>query len=1016
MARRRVTKPVDPVTQYALDVVEDKIITGRLVRLACERHLRDLDTGWQRGLKWDPDAAQHTIDFFQFLKHYKGEWAGQTVRLEPWQQFRIGSVFGWKRADGTRRFRTAYHEVARKNGKMLSLDTPIPTPEGWKTIGEIETGDYVFAPDGQPCKVTVTFPVDPNPKSYKMTFSNGEAIKACADHLWVTTAHVDTVGSIANGQRRRIKRWKGPRIYKHRGYVYVRLWGDLKYVGPISDPNVLDRAQQLMEQDLQHNPIGVDTLTRARTTQEIYESQRYGKRQDVNHSIELPMPLRLPERNLLIDPYVLGVWLGDGTSNTSNITAGMKDADEIADLIRKAGETVEVTKHGGSFTLHVGKLYGRQRDTCRRGHSYPDWDGVRCKACERMVRHARRNGLPIPPYTVNGLETRLRELGLLNNKHIPREYLRASYLQRLSLLQGLMDSDGTINSNGTVLEFTTINKSLAQGISELLSTLAIKHSARESQATLHGNVVGPKWRIQFNAFSDENPVFRLRRKLSRMRAATDCNIAPRSKTVQITSVEPCDPVPMRCIAVDHPSHQFLCGRSMIPTHNSLEAGALGLYMLDADGEPGAEVYSAATKKDQARIVWNDAARMVRKSRPLSNRIQVYPGKGNMNIEDTASKFEPLGADEDTLDGLNIHCAIIDELHAHKTRAVWDVLETATGSRRQPLIWAITTAGFDQTGICYENRGYSIDVLEGRVDDDSWFAYIATLDEDDDWEDESVWIKANPNVGVSVKLDDLRRLALKAKTTPAAVNNFLTKRMNVWTQQSTRWIDLDLWDENGTDIISEEKLAGRRCFGGLDLSSVSDLTAWVMIFPRDDDPETVDVLPRFWCPEKRLTDDSNRYRDQYKAWARQGLLKPTPGDAVDYAFVKKQIIEDATRFQLVDLNVDRLFQAHQLATELMDEGLIVVGMGQGFLSMAAPMQELERRLLARKIRHGGNPVLRWMAGNVAVKQDPAGNLKPDKAQSQGKIDGIVALVMALDRAMRHIKPQKSVYEERGILTL
>jgi len=563
VARRKRVECDDPVTRYARDIVEGRIVAGRLVRLACERHLRDLDTGWQRGLKWDPEAAQHIIDFFGFLRHSKGEWAGRVLKLEPWQQFRLGCVFGWLREDGTRRFRTAYNEVARKNGK------------------------------------------------------------------------------------------------------------------------------------------------------------------------------------------------------------------------------------------------------------------------------------------------------------------------------------------------------------------------------------------------------------------------------------------------------------------STESAGVGLYMLDADGEPGAEVYSAATKRDQAKIVWGEAARMVRKSQALAKRVRVFQGKGNMNVEETASKFEPLGADEDTLDGLNVHCAIIDELHAHKTRAVWDVLETATGARRQPLIWAITSAGFDQTGICYELRTYSVDVLEGRVQDDTWFAYIATLDDGDDWQDESVWIKSNPNLGVSVKLDDLRRLAQKAKATPAAVNNFLTKRMNVWTQQSTRWIDLDLWDENGADILSEEKLAGRRCFGGLDLSSVSDLTAWLMVFPRDDDPEAVDVLARFWCPEKRLTDDSNRYRDQYKAWVKQGFLKATPGDAVDYAFIKKQILDDAAKFHLVDLNVDRLFQAHQLATELMNEGLTVVGMGQGFLSMAAPMQELERRLLARKIRHGGNPVLRWMAGNVAVKQDPAGNLKPDKASSQSKIDGIVALVMALDRAMRHVKPKKSIYEDPDV---
>lgn len=228
----------------------------------------------------------------------------------------------------------------------------------------------------------------------------------------------------------------------------------------------------------------------------------------------------------------------------------------------------------------------------------------------------------------------------------------------------------------------------------------------------------------------------------------------------------------------------------------------------------------------------------------------------------------------------------------------------------------------------------------------------------------------------------------------------------------RWISLDLWDQNA-GLVAEERLFGRTCYGGLDLSAVSDITAWVLAFPDDDDPETIDVLCRFWVPEARLRDEHNRYRHQYQAWARQGFLRTCPGDAIDYGFVKRQILEDAKKFALVDLNVDRLFQAHQLATELTDEGLTVVGMGQGFVSMAAPMAEFHRRLLARKIRHGGNPVLRWMVDSAAVRQDPAGNLKFDKASSQGRIDGLVALVMALDRAMRHTQGQRSVYEDRGL---
>lgn len=455
----------------------------------------------------------------------------------------------------------------------------------------------------------------------------------------------------------------------------------------------------------------------------------------------------------------------------------------------------------------------------------------------------------------------------------------------------------------------------------------------------------------------------------------------------------------------------------VPRKNgkSTFAAGLGLYLLVADGEPGAEIYSAATKREQAKISWSEAVRMVAKSPALSNMVKHWRASDNLSVEATASRFMPLGADADSLDGLNVHGALIDELHAHKTSKVVDVLETATGARRQPLEFEITTAGYDRESICWEHHEYTRQVLEGTIQDDTWFGFIATIDEGDDWKDPAVWAKANPNFGVSVKADDLQRKADKARRMPIAQNAFQRLHLNVWTQQSDRWIDLDLWDENAGQVVDEAALVGRQCYGGLDLSSVSDMTAWVLVFPHDDDPDMVDILARFWCPEAQLTNDQNRYREQYQFWHQTGYLNTTPGDAIDYGFIRRQIMEDAERFRLVDLNVDRLFQSYQLSQELADEGLDVFGMGQGFLSMAGPMKEFERRLLDRKLHHGGNPVLRWMAGNMAVKQDPAGNLKPDKAQSQGRIDGIVALVMALDRAMRHTGGG-SVYEERGVLVL
>ena len=450
--------------------------------------------------------------------------------------------------------------------------------------------------------------------------------------------------------------------------------------------------------------------------------------------------------------------------------------------------------------------------------------------------------------------------------------------------------------------------------------------------------------------------------------------------------------------------------------STLLAGT-GLYLLTADGEPGAEVYSAATKRDQAKISWEEAVRMRRASPPLSRMIQHWKSSDTLTIQATASKFQPLGADADTMDGLNVHGALIDELHAHPTRKVVDVLETGTGARRQPLTVYITTAGYDRKSVCWELHEYSRQVLEGTIQDDTWFAFIAGIDEGDDWIDPKVWPKANPNLGVSVKLDDLERKCEKAKQLPAAQNAFKRLHLNVWTQQSDRWILRELWEANAGPLKHyelEAGLKGRTCYGGLDLSSVSDITAWVMAFPQDEDPEALDIICRFWCPEARLTESSNRYADQYRAWAQAGFLRVTEGDAVDYGFVRRAILEDAERYVVGSLNVDRLFQGYQLSQELADEGFEVFGMGQGFIGMAAPMREFERRLLAKKLHHGSHPVLAWMADNVSVKQDPAGNLKPDKAGSEGKIDGIVALVMAVDRAMRHEKPKRSVYEDRGVV--
>lgn len=440
--------------------------------------------------------------------------------------------------------------------------------------------------------------------------------------------------------------------------------------------------------------------------------------------------------------------------------------------------------------------------------------------------------------------------------------------------------------------------------------------------------------------------------------------------------------------------------------STLSAG-VALYLLECDGEQGAQVYSAATKRDQAKLVHGEAVRMVRASKALSSRITLRAD--NMFDLKTNSKFEPLSSDYNSLDGLNIHGAIIDELHAHKTRDLWDVLETATGARRQPMLFAITTAGVSRESICREQHDYTEKVLEGSVTDDSYCGVIFTLDEGDDYTDESVWVKANPNLGVSVKLDDLQRKLRKAKEMPAALNAFLRLHMNVWTQAEERWINPDAWALCGGRTPIEE-LRDEPCYAGLDLSTVNDITALVLKFP-----QTGDVLCWFWIPEDNMTARERRDRVPFSSWVRRGYVEATPGNVVDYDYIKERLRKIAKEFRgLKEIGYDP-YMATQIAIQLEEEGFKVVPVRQGWVTLSPALKELEREYLSGELKHGDNPVLRWMASNLVVKKDIADNYLPDKAHSIDRIDGIVALCVAISRQI-NTREVPSVYENRGLLLI
>ena len=395
--------------------------------------------------------------------------------------------------------------------------------------------------------------------------------------------------------------------------------------------------------------------------------------------------------------------------------------------------------------------------------------------------------------------------------------------------------------------------------------------------------------------------------------------------------------------------------------------------------------------------------MVRTSPELRRTVRVY--KDNLSIDGTASKYEPLGADADTLDGLNIHGALVDELHAHRTRAVWDVLETATAARRQPLVFAITTAGVERESICFEQHDYSLKLLDGALEDDTYFCFIASVDEGDDWTDPEVWERANPNLNVSVKRDDLERKCAKAINVPAAQNAFRRLHLNEWVESYTRWIDAEVWRACG-DPVDEAALAGKPCYAGLDLAATTDICALALVFPNDDGPS--DIVMRFWVPEEQMQQRVKRDRVPYDVWARQGLITLTPGNVVDYAFIRHEINELGNRFGIQEIAFDP-WNAIGLATQLGEQdGFQMVQMRQGFASLSGATKELEARILGRKLKHGNNPVLTWMMSNVALQMDAAGNVKINKAKSTERVDGVAALVMATARAMvQVVRPEPQI---------
>lgn len=922
---------------YAEGVVAGRIESCLYVRQAAERYLRMLDKAdsgtalYVFSVAWTVDVC----DFIEKLPLSSGGAEGELFVLQPAQIWWLAAIFGFRRDDpaaprerGHRLVREAYLEVPRGNGKALALDTQIPTPAGWTTMGELAVGDEVYAPDGTPTKVVAATDVMRDRPCYRVTFSNGETVIADAEHQWVTTARVDSPGQ-------RIGR---------------RMNG---------------------------------ALTRVRTTAEIAATLRYGKRGETNHSVRLPEAIVGAEAALPIDPYVFGAWLGDGSSAFAALTASNDDAPFMIGQIEAAGYST----------------YDRPTNTAR---------------LITFQNHVKRGR--------GAVGGELARLGVRRNKHIPAVYLRASREQRLALLQGLMDTDGSCHHNGTAQEITSVNKGLAEDICELLASLGIRHSMRVKQARISGRWLDcAVYRIQFCVKRDRMPVFRMPRKLARMTTSFERK-AWRNDTVQIVGCEPVASVPVRCIQVEHQSHEYLFGRTMLPTHNSELLAAVGLYLFTCEGEVGSKGFIGAPKEEQARYVFDPMSAMIRKSPDLASFFGLEATKQRIKkASDPGAYIRMVSSIAEREDGANPHFVIMEELHA-QDESLFNVMDSSLGKRPNNLFLSITTAGNRAAGICWNTRKRLMAVLSGLADEISFFGVIYTLDADET-KDEKIryepdrWVKANPMWGHTLTPSSMLERYNKARAqSPAAMIEFDRTRLNLWQNAAGGLVHPDNWKNCARPGLKIVDFDGRVAYIGGDLASKRDIAAIGALIPLDDG--RVAAFNRYFIPAKAPAFQKEHIGPMYEGWVRQGWMTVTPTPVTDYGFIEAAIREWCALLDVEAIVFDN-FQSNQVLTSLFNDGYPAMEMPTGTKTVSDPAKDFFALIEAGLLVHEANPVTEWMAMNVVGYEDKRGNILPQKDEpgSDNKIDGITALVSAnvvrLDAQLDVPRKKQNIYNARGL---
>ena len=887
---------------------------------------------------YDPFALARETDYIdlsrgeQFLdlwqEHIKipdGDKAGQPMPPGPHMESVLLNVYSWYQADGNRRFREVIIYVPKKNSKALALDTPIPTPTGWTTMGQIQTGDIVFDENGQQCNVLGVSDIMTGNTCYEVVFSDGTSVVADAGHLWETNSR------------------------------------------------------------LPEQKAGIHT------TQEIADTLRveYIGSEGWNHSIQVASELQTEYVDLPIPPYALGAWLGDGTSSAGAITCcGMDYA--IIEHIRATG---------------VNAVLKNRSDKTKTPQYSLDTMKQRSRVEESFTR-------------------RLRNLGVLGNKHIPQIYLRANTEQRRELLCGLMDTDGCASKAGQ-LSFTSNRRVLVDGVLELLRSLGYKPTLREDRAMIGDKDCGPYWQIQFWAFNGEK-IFKLERKSARQKNAPKNK--PRSKTRHIVACKPVPSVPVRCIKVDSPSNLYLCGLGMVPTHNTSDAAAWAAIEFQFLSNHGAQFYSCAANREQAGLVYKAWANILHFDEELREGIQVYGEKGPGTIKSIVKagehkSYKPLSRDADSGDGVGPDFLIIDELHRHPDGELMETLEKSTAAKRNALIIKTSTADYDRPSPC--NRMIQrARLICANPGDPSLPGYAPkTLsciyeispqeykDNPNCWKDLDVWRRANPNWGVTITEEFAKEQIQLAIDDPSTLNNLLRLHLNIVTEQSEVWMPMDKYDLC-QDGRTDNEFIDDPCWFGFDVSTVNDLTSFSLAWKHPEGG--YDMRWWFWLPGDGIADKEKKDGVPYTQWERDGYLELVPGEVIDQEYLKQRIFDICEKYNIQNGGADP-FQNSWLMQQMENQGIECLKFPQNAGAITEPAKELMKSVIEGKFRHNRNPVARWNFSNAIIKKFPNDTFRLDKDKAERRIDGVAAAIMAVGMVIRQSLNPRSAYESQGVLS-